>query len=176
MADSQQGVDRLNTAVSERRSTFFTSSFPWLGKRWLELPILDAFNSPLKIDNLWTKDLTLVNGSFGEVRRFDRCTTCHKGIDKTQPGTADQPAYVPEHEVELVLVAPESPPDGEEQVSVAWPSVYGLHLAAEGLVESGDVAVQYIEPLSLAAEAVVVTPGESSSGFYPGDVLRFGRR
>src|SRR5690606_19779667 len=69
---------RLSTALDERRATFFTTQPPFLGKRWLELPILDAFNSPLKITNLWTDNLKIPNGSFGAVRRFDRCTTCHQ--------------------------------------------------------------------------------------------------
>src|SRR5690606_27980657 len=71
---------RLQQAVVDRTSTYFTASPPFLGKKWLELPILDAFNSPLKIDNLWTEGLTIQNGSFGRVRRFDRCTTCHRAI------------------------------------------------------------------------------------------------
>lgn len=54
LADSLAEAERLATAISERNSQFFDDNgLP--GKRWLELPILNAFNSPLKIDNLWTE-------------------------------------------------------------------------------------------------------------------------
>ena len=86
ISDLEAEYTRLASTRDERRATYFTSRPPFLGKRWLELPILDAFNSPLKIDNLWTQNLTIINGSFGAVRRFDRCTTCHKAIDRTGPG------------------------------------------------------------------------------------------
>ena len=69
---------------------------PLPGKKWLELPILDAFNSPRKIDNLWSDDLE-IDYNFSMVRRFDRCTTCHQLIGKTMPGRADVPAYDQEH-------------------------------------------------------------------------------
>ena len=107
-ADNLAEIDLLESNFVERRSTWFTGSPPFLGKRWLELPILDAFGSPLKIDNLWTEGLTLANGSFGRVRRFDRCTTCHKGIDKTQSGSAVEPLYEPSRELEILLHTPDS--------------------------------------------------------------------
>ena len=59
--------------------TYFVDRFPWLGKKWLTLPILDAFNSPRKIDNLWADDLT-IDYNFRRGRRFDRCTTCHQSM------------------------------------------------------------------------------------------------
>ena len=44
----------------------------------MEMPILDAFNSPLKIDQIWLPDLTL-NNNFKEVARFDHCTILPRG-------------------------------------------------------------------------------------------------
>ena len=35
-----------------------------------------------KIDNLWSAGLDQPSGSFGRVRRFDRCVTCHQGIQR----------------------------------------------------------------------------------------------
>ncbi len=93
---------RLMATLEEEKAKYFTMPTV-LGKKWLELPILDAFNSPLKIDNLWTENLTITNGSFGKVRRFDRCTTCHRAIDKTAPGSAVNPAYVHQRDVVLRL-------------------------------------------------------------------------
>jgi mono/diheme cytochrome c family protein len=45
------------------------------------LPILDGFESPTKIKQIWLPDLT-IDYSFKEVPRYDRCTTCHLGIDR----------------------------------------------------------------------------------------------
>ncbi|MFO0841350.1 MAG: c-type cytochrome [Gemmataceae bacterium] len=47
------------------------------------LPILDGFESPIKIRQLWLPELTIDYGGFRDVPRFDRCTTCHLGIDKS---------------------------------------------------------------------------------------------
>ena len=70
--------------LAEKRSTYFHfyGYLPLPGKKWLELPVLDAFNSPRKIDNLWSAGLDQPSGSFGRVRRFDRCVTCHQGIQR----------------------------------------------------------------------------------------------
>ena len=46
---------RLNDAINNSHSALWEGK--WLGKAWLELPILDAFNGPLDIENLWSDDL-----------------------------------------------------------------------------------------------------------------------
>ncbi len=73
-----------------------------LGKKILTLPILDAFGSPRKIENLWSDGLTQ-NYNFSYVRRFDRCTTCHQSRVKTAPGSATSPAFVHEELVDFVV-------------------------------------------------------------------------
>jgi mono/diheme cytochrome c family protein len=62
------------------------------GDTFRALPILDAFESPVKIKQIWLPDLT-IDYSFKEVPRYDRCTTCHLGIDR--------PAYTKEALVAL---------------------------------------------------------------------------
>ena len=47
--------NRLNDAIQKDHSALWEGK--WLGKAWLELPILDAFNGPLTIENLWSDDL-----------------------------------------------------------------------------------------------------------------------
>ena len=37
------------------------------------------------------------------MARFDRCTTCHQGLDKTLPGSAVEPLYRRQRELELTL-------------------------------------------------------------------------
>jgi Cytochrome c len=170
-------LERLTKSQAERNVSWFAwGGLP--GKRWLELPILDAFNSPLTIDNLWTKDLTVPNGSFGSIRRFDRCTTCHRGIAKSAPGTADKPAYVPEHRVTIRMQTPESSPEisTERDASVKnVAKVYGFETATVGLVSDDDVTVSIVQPGSLAAEASAhgldATEVPEIQGLQVGDVI-----
>ena len=170
--DNSAELNRLTAALAEKKATFVSSGFPFLGKRLLELPILDAFNSPLKIDNLWTENLTIENGSFGRVRRFDRCTTCHRAIDKTLPATADEPAFLSEQDLLATLPTPPSPP---QPAALTLQDVYGIGLAEQGLVDDQSVTIDYVRPRSPAATAQtrLVQPQseQSSSGLRVGDVL-----
>ncbi len=177
ISDNDKEIQRLTNAFVERRSTFFVPRFPLLGKRWLELPIFDAFNSPLKIDNLWTDGLEIANGSFGKVRRFDRCTTCHRGIAKTAPGTSDKPGFAPQQQIDMTMMSPDSPPaiedEGNPQVSLA--DIYGIRLAGEGLIDDFDVTISQVLPDSLAANATAVVDAHGDpvriNGLQAGDVL-----
>lgn len=45
------------------------------------LPIIDGFASPLRIQQITNNDYG-INYNFKDVTRFDRCTTCHLGIDR----------------------------------------------------------------------------------------------
>jgi mono/diheme cytochrome c family protein len=54
----------------------------WKGSdRFRAFPVIDAFQSPVKIDQITLTDLP-IDYSFKYVTRFDRCTTCHLGIDR----------------------------------------------------------------------------------------------
>ncbi|MCO6457499.1 MAG: hypothetical protein J5I93_19540 [Pirellulaceae bacterium] len=163
-ADAERDLQRLADTVEARRSNYFEfwGMLPLPGKKWLEMPILDAFNSPRKIENLWSDGLTQ-DYNFSRVRRFDRCTTCHQAIDKTLPGSATEPAYVHERLVELVLQVPaERPAEGEtaagsvaDRLNQQLDQVYGLQFAAEGLLDLEDVTIDYVRPESLAARATL---------------------
>ncbi|MGQ0634677.1 MAG: hypothetical protein ACT4QC_08705 [Planctomycetaceae bacterium] len=60
-------------------------------KRWLmELPIIEGFNGPLKINQIWLPELKIGYGGMAQVARFDRCVTCHMNIDKVAPGNVPQ--------------------------------------------------------------------------------------
>ncbi len=56
-------------------------------KRWKvsddirALPVLDAFASPTKIDQIVLPDLP-IDYNFKQVTRYDRCATCHQAIDR----------------------------------------------------------------------------------------------
>ncbi|MEM8681280.1 MAG: hypothetical protein AAGF97_18185, partial [Planctomycetota bacterium] len=174
--EHQAQVSRLESKLNERGLSYVNNFLP--GKKWLTIPILDAFNSPLTIDNLWTENLTISNGSFGQVRRFDRCTTCHRGIAKTAEGSATQPGFVPERMVDFVLQTPvEAPQPKTERGETVTPdlfSVYGFRLADRGLINANDVTVDYVKPTSLSATARVAgneRPGDVEFGFEVGDVI-----
>ncbi len=181
IANVQAPVKRVVDTKIERRSTWFVSQFPFLGKRWLELPIINAFGSPLTADNLWTEGLERPNGSFGTVRRFDRCTTCHQAIAMTAPGSAVQPAFLPEQQLEVTLRTPSSAPvaqrgaDGK-MVEPTIEQVYGLTLAGRGLVNDDDVTVSQIAPGSAAASALAMMDAHgnpAADGLQVGDVILF---
>lgn len=175
LEDARAALVQLDKAVVDRRSTFFVSSPPFLGKRWLELPILDAFNSPLKIQNLWSEGLDQKYGSFNRVRRFDRCTTCHQAIQSTAPGSAVDPAWVHNTPLELVL----SPPNADEraQADTGDPTLdqrlerlYGVSLA-DGLLDPSDVTVRLVRRESSAARAAIGVPEDLRSQ-QPGIEIR----
>src|SRR5262249_38712231 len=52
------------------------------GDTFRRLPIIDGFASPIKIQQITLEDLP-IDYAFKYVPRFDRCTTCHLGIDRS---------------------------------------------------------------------------------------------
>lgn len=194
---NQFDLVQLEKANQDRRSTYinWVGFMPLPGKRFLELPILDAFNSPRKIDNLWSNDNN-INYNFRNVRRFDRCTTCHQAMQKTLPGSAVDPAYEVETllDFQLVLSKP-----GEESGSAAGVSEkelateqsaagsnksgggaataaeqleqeLGLRLAEEGLIDRNAATVRFIRPETPAAAARA--PLHPDAAKQAGDALR----
>ena len=147
LADHRSKLNQLTKALKDRA--------PNAGKSLLELPVLDAFNGPLRIDQIWLPQLTL-NNNFRDVARFDRCITCHKGMDKSVPGAPTEPAYRQEETVRLSLPTPAKPPetsgvegDGNRQME----DLYGLQLAPRGLFHADDPTVSVVLPESPAANA-----------------------
>ncbi|MCE9632359.1 MAG: hypothetical protein K8S94_16825, partial [Planctomycetia bacterium] len=155
VADHRAKLVQLQKTFEQRR--------PNVGKSLLELPVLDAFNSPLRVDQIWLPQLTL-NNNFRDVARFDRCTTCHRGMDKSLPGAPTEPGYPQAETIEVALQAPAAEAaaaaatgDGNDQLE----SLYGLRLAASGLFEADDPTISVVVPESQAAVA----------GLQTGDVI-----
>jgi len=142
---------------SARRKTL-NESLPRPARNLLGLPILDAFGGPWKPKQVWLPLLKQPQGSFGQVARFDRCVSCHLGIDKSAPGTADVAGYPHLHELTLFLRTPEEAPelrkneDGEE-IPHDVESLYGFRLAETGWADPTDVSVKIVWPGQAAAEA-----------------------
>jgi cytochrome c551/c552 len=155
VADHRGRLALLQKTLKDRR--------PNVGKSVLELPVLDAFNGPLRVDQIWLPQLTL-NNNFRDVARFDRCTTCHRGMDKTLPGSPTEPGYPEQGTVRLSLATPAAAPeaaavrgDGNEQLE----KLYGFQFAPRGLFRAEDATVSVVLPESPAAEA----------GLMAGDVI-----
>lgn len=187
MAAWREGaLERPAGSAAEPRYFHFDGGIPRPGRKLLELPILDAFNSPLRIENLWAEGLTQ-DFRFREVPRFDRCTTCHTAMAKSAAGAADRAAYPQEGVLEFRLdAASAAVPAGESPAapaaavassadapSAAAPPTslpddgqlddrqlddrLGLRLADEGLLRAGDVTIAHVRPATVAAAAAPVT-------------------
>jgi mono/diheme cytochrome c family protein len=162
LEDRQAELRRLRRVAVESPSRFFRfqNGWPKPGRKWLELPILDAFNSPRAIETLWSEGLQLQLGSFASVRRFDRCTTCHGNSDQTRSGSPGQGRFVPETLVQLELQPPNERPETTERAeqptrapTETLEQIYGIRLAGQGLLRATDVAVQWVQPGSAGAQA-----------------------
>lgn len=155
LEEHRASTRRLKDALAEQRLTWYENI--------LTLPIIDAFGRPLKIEQIWLPELTL-NNNFRDVARFDRCTTCHQGIDRTAPGSSVEPAYAAAEQLELRLATPKAAPELEAGLSAdeRLREIYGMQLAERGMLQAGDVTVQAVWPLTAAAEA----------GLQAGDVIQ----
>jgi mono/diheme cytochrome c family protein len=89
---AQQRVVDNRVDEAEKKLKSLTADFDRFAKladqkRWRvtdrirTLPVIDAFASPTKIDQITLTDLP-IDYSFKYVTRFDRCGTCHLGIDR----------------------------------------------------------------------------------------------
>src|SRR5579871_699730 len=80
--------DRIAKAAAQKR---------WkLGDTIRNLPVLDAFASPTKIQQYTLTDLP-IDYSFKYVTRFDRCTTCHLAMERPAFTKATLAKLTPEH-------------------------------------------------------------------------------
>lgn len=140
LADHEQTVAQLQAAVEQERASW--------AERILEWPILDAFGRPLSVEQIWLPDLT-INYNFNDVARFDRCITCHRGIDKTMPGSATEPAYPQSELVRLQLQTPSNPPEEAD-----LDALYGIQLA-ETSPFPGEVTIAVVRPGQPGAKAAV---------------------
>lgn len=184
---STADLARLEAQFNDRRETLFNdplkfNGIPFLGKKWLNFVILDAFMSRRKVENLWSTGL-LENYSHAMVRRFDRCTTCHQGMQKSAPGEPTTPAYPHESRVELAITPrtaeeiaaqraqyQSASVDGQGQpLPPSLEELIGLSLRDQGLLDPADVVVEFVAQGSPAAAAPVKT-GDSAP--RPGTEIR----
>jgi cytochrome c551/c552 len=84
--DLKGDVDRIDRTLATKEAQYGTGE--GLGGLWnrgmalvRNLPVLDLAAPPVKIQQITLPELT-INYNFKDVPRFDRCMTCHLGIDR----------------------------------------------------------------------------------------------
>jgi mono/diheme cytochrome c family protein len=86
--DSNAALTKLNTDLELREKALAKldpTGFSAFKKEIMEWPIINGFNSPLKITQDWLPTLTIQLG-MARTARFDRCRTCHQGIERVEAG------------------------------------------------------------------------------------------
>ena len=75
-------IDLMQKSLDKIQPDNAFSSFK---RKIMDWPIIDGFNSPHKIINDWLPDLKQTLG-MATTDRYDRCRTCHLGIDRVEAG------------------------------------------------------------------------------------------
>jgi len=75
-------TSRINASLQNIQPTAFVSK---MKRSLMEMPIIDGFNSHLKVVQDWLPGLSQTLG-MTKIARFDRCRTCHQNIDRTAAG------------------------------------------------------------------------------------------
>jgi cbb3-type cytochrome oxidase cytochrome c subunit len=154
---AQDALERHLAEVEQFRRTL--ASLPDEAAETLSrMPFVDAFGRSLAVEQIWLPELT-IDYNFQRVARFDRCITCHQGIDQVQPRTPNLPAIVCPKQLTVSLATPDDPPDESEQT---LESLYGLTLAPRGILVDDQPTISVVAPESAAAWA----------GLYSGDAIR----
>jgi cytochrome c2 len=154
-------LETMNTELKRLDEQVYQNTSNW-GEWVTRWPVLNAlYSGNIRIEQNWLPDMT-INYNFSQAARFDRCTTCHRAISKTAPGTATDPLYptIPKEDRDFTvqLITPETQPADGTTLKQA----YGMELSEAGIIADADVTVHYVLPESPAAKA----------GIESGDVLR----
>ena len=136
LAQAQKDLKELEASHKKLTGDFDRFIKLAMQKQWTwrdslrSMPILDGFAAPIKIKQTFHEDLPIDYGGFKYVTRYDRCATCHLGIDK--PGldnaTLSRLAVDPSKDEELkqqtanaqalLLERQKANPNGKTDISV----------------------------------------------------------
>src|SRR6266545_12107 len=97
---AQTELKRLNDDLIRKARAAIKSQWGF-GDWFRNLPVIDAFAAPTKIHQFTLNELT-IDYNFKGVTRFDRCMTCHQGIDRPAYTKDRLRALVEEPSAELV--------------------------------------------------------------------------
>lgn len=126
---------------------------PTIAKDLFQSPFLDAFGGPLAVQQYWLPELT-IDYHFRQVARFDRCTTCHFGIDRSRPGTSAEPAVPPSQTLHVQLKVPlelVEERNSDDETKPAVRELYGIEWADRGILEPTVPTIGLVLPRSVAA-------------------------
>jgi cytochrome c2 len=157
-ASKAAGIPQLETEIADLEKQYKANLADFdrflklvTQKRWSAaetfrtLPIIDSFNSPTRIQQ-YTLDQLPIDYSFKFVTRYDRCTTCHLGMEKAafDPVALAKLAEDPIHDKEL-----RSKFEGAKKVLQAR-----MKTGVKGLPSPKDIEPRRIDPERLTAGRV----------------------
>ena len=158
LTDHETALTQLVKTKDEREDSVM--------KELTQLPILDAFGRPIKIDQVWLPKLTINYnfGAVGDIARFDRCVTCHQAIAESAPGSATEPRYEAEHRLTLSLETPaekpaalaEVPEDADaraEKYAEILEATYGLRFSDHRFMNVDEPIVEVVRRETPGAKA-----------------------
>src|SRR5262245_32849219 len=99
LSDALLELKKLNDKFDSQMRLALKKQWAWWPDSFLAWPIIDGFASPFKIHQFTINDVP-IDYNFKYVTRFDRCMTCHQGIDR--------PTYTRERVASLRENIPES--------------------------------------------------------------------
>ncbi len=80
LTDAQSEWKKVTDKFDTQVKVAYNKQWGW-GDRIRTWPMLDAFASPIKIQQITNNDVP-IDYNFKLVTRYDRCATCHLGIDR----------------------------------------------------------------------------------------------
>jgi cytochrome c2 len=153
-------IDTMKTELARLDEQVYKNTSNWK-EAITRLPVLNAlYSGNIRVEQNWLPDMT-INYNFAQAARFDRCTTCHRAISTTAPGTATDPLYPTlkdeDRNLTVTMATPEELPaklpGTEEERNNLLLQTYGLALSESGIIDEAKVTVHYVLPDTPAAKA-----------------------
>jgi cbb3-type cytochrome oxidase cytochrome c subunit len=153
MTKAQSAWKKVTDKFDTQVKLAYYKQWGW-GDWFRALPIIDAFASPVKIQQITNNDIP-IDYNFKLVTRFDRCTTCHLGIDR--------PAYTKENLLGLTKVTPEE----EKRLEEARKLLKERSDAFKGLPEASKLPTADQLKLTTVSESVLTPSRISEYAAHP---------
>jgi mono/diheme cytochrome c family protein len=174
----EDAVSKLEDTLKKKTADFDRFAKLAHQKEWKfgdtlrSLPVLDAFSSPVRIQQYTLSDLP-IDYNFKYVTRYDRCTTCHLGFDRPPYGKANLRALGQEPSAQLMdwldqesaRIASAKNPEDLEQTGKPMPEeLTGQPLAGEV------VRVRNARKMLKKRELILAGTEKEKTGLKPEDI------
>ena len=149
--------DDTSEAERDRLTRALRRQEPTVAKDVFQSPFLDALGGPLAVQQYWLPELP-IDYHFRDVARFDRCTTCHFGIDKSRGGSDGKPAVPAAWTLQVQLKVPVEKVEELRDNKDSKPTVrdlYGIEWAGRGILDETAPTIGLVLPKSVAAMGLV---------------------